>query len=148
MNNGESSFSSLLIFLERPHELAKQMAHRSYAENVRNSLEPIMPSGKQIVLLPYLSCVSFATCIVYRVGTKASKSSKRPLLFVWPIPGILRVDCFFNIFNLTTFFVHGIGIQRNLLADQSADGVTVCIAVEVITVSRGHVAPAITGYPL
>ena len=63
-----------------------------------------------------------------------------------PKPGILRVDGLFDVFNLPTFFVHCIRIQRNVLADLSADAVAIRIAVQVILVVIAHVAAAIAGH--
>ena len=88
---------------------------------------------------------------VQRVRLKIEKERQlreRPCLFVAPVPGVLRVDSFFNIFNLAALFVHCIRIQRNVLADLSADAVAIGVTVQIVLVSRIHVAAAVTGHSL
>lgn len=71
---------------------------------------------------------------------------KRPFLFVRPIPGILGIDGLFDVLNVSTLLVHLIRIQRNVLADLSADAVAIRIAVQVILVPIAHIAAAVTGH--
>jgi hypothetical protein len=69
-----------------------------------------------------------------------------PLFFIRPEPGILRVDSFFDVFDLATFLIHCIRIQRNVLADPSTDAVAIRITVQIVPVLIAHIATAVTGH--
>jgi hypothetical protein len=71
---------------------------------------------------------------------------QRPFLFIGPVSGILLVDRFFDIFNLATFFIHCIRIQRNVLADLSADAVAIRVTVQIVLVPIAHIAATVTGH--
>ena len=62
------------------------------------------------------------------------------------MPGILFVDSFFDVFDFATLLVHLIRIQRNVLADPSADAVTIRVTVQIVLVSGIHIAAAVTGH--
>ena len=73
---------------------------------------------------------------------------QRPLLFVRPISRILRIDGLFDVFDLPSLFVHCIRIQRNVLADLSADAVAIRIAVQVVLMPIAHIAATVAGHLL
>jgi len=81
-----------------------------------------------------------------RPSPSARLSSERPFLFIRPKSRVLCVDCLFYILNLLTFFVHCIRIQRNVLADLSADAVAIRVTVQIVLVPRIHIAAAVTGH--
>jgi hypothetical protein len=57
---------------------------------------------------------------------------------------ILRVNGLFDVRGFSSFLIHLIRIQRNVLADLSADAVAVRIAVQIILVLIAHITAAIT----
>jgi hypothetical protein len=63
-----------------------------------------------------------------------------------PIPGVLGINGLLDSLDLLAFLVHCIRIQRNVLADFSADAVAICIAVQIVSVPWIHIATAITGH--
>jgi hypothetical protein len=76
------------------------------------------------------------------------ESPQRPCFFLRPKSRIFGVNSPFNIFDLPAFLVHCIRIQRNALADPSADTVAIGITVQVVPVLIAHVAAAVARHLL
>ena len=59
---------------------------------------------------------------------------------------MLFVDGFFDVFDFSTILVHCIRIQRNVLANLSAEAVSIRVAVQIVLVSGIHIAATVAGH--
>jgi hypothetical protein len=79
---------------------------------------------------------------------KAIELGEGPFFLIRPVPGIFDVNGPLDVLDLSSLLVHLIRIQRNVLADPSADAVAIRITVQIIAVLIAHVAATVTGHAL
>jgi len=65
----------------------------------------------------------------------------------WLRPGVLAIDGRLDLRDLLPLLVHGIRLQRNILAHVSPERVPVHITIQVVPVAVSHEAPAVAGHP-